>query len=260
MTGPRPGAAGSPPSRDPGHRELRERLGAYVLGHLTAAQRAEVDAHLGGCAACRAELADLRPVARVLAAGDRPPAPDVPVPARALGARIDSAVREESRRRRLRSGLRVGLAAAAVVLLALLGAVGIDWLRPATDGGPGPIASGGPRTTASATPSGSASAPLGVAQPVPVQVRRPRVSATAGLVAHTWGTEIRLVASGLADRGTYRVTVLGRDGTRFAAGAFLGTGARPVTCSLNAAVLAPATRGFEVVDADGAVVLRSDFP
>ena len=37
-------------------REWRESLGAYALGHLPAEERAGLEAHLDGCAECRAEL------------------------------------------------------------------------------------------------------------------------------------------------------------------------------------------------------------
>jgi anti-sigma factor RsiW len=42
-------------------------LGAYVLGTLDEAERAEVDAHLRGCDACSAELADLATLPPLLA-------------------------------------------------------------------------------------------------------------------------------------------------------------------------------------------------
>src|SRR5207302_8879808 len=54
-------------------RRRRELLGAYLLGHLGPEERVGLEAHLDGCAECRAELADLRPVAGALAFAD--PAP-----------------------------------------------------------------------------------------------------------------------------------------------------------------------------------------
>ena len=42
-----------------GHRELREQLGSYALGHLPDGEALALRAHLDGCAACRADLADL---------------------------------------------------------------------------------------------------------------------------------------------------------------------------------------------------------
>lgn len=45
---------------------VREWLGAYHDGELTAERRAWVEAHLDGCAACREELAGLRALSRLL--------------------------------------------------------------------------------------------------------------------------------------------------------------------------------------------------
>ncbi|OMQ14098.1 anti-sigma factor, partial [Modestobacter sp. VKM Ac-2676] len=42
---------------------MREQLGVYALGAGSSDERAVVRAHLEGCAACRAELAELTPVA-----------------------------------------------------------------------------------------------------------------------------------------------------------------------------------------------------
>ncbi|MBW0105259.1 anti-sigma factor [Pseudonocardia sp. KRD291] len=58
------------PIPDERHRELRERLGAYVLDQLDDDERAEVDAHLRECPECRAEADDLLPLVRPLAAVD----------------------------------------------------------------------------------------------------------------------------------------------------------------------------------------------
>ena len=50
------------------HRELREQLGVFALGHGDAEERATVRSHLDGCAACRAELEELAKVVALLAA------------------------------------------------------------------------------------------------------------------------------------------------------------------------------------------------
>ncbi|MCW2813289.1 MAG: Anti-sigma factor, partial [Nocardioides sp.] len=51
---------------DPDHDRLRTALGAYVLGALPADEAAELEAHLDGCPACRAERDGLLPAAAVL--------------------------------------------------------------------------------------------------------------------------------------------------------------------------------------------------
>ncbi|MGX5657907.1 zf-HC2 domain-containing protein, partial [Geodermatophilus nigrescens] len=68
------------------HRELREQLGAYALGHLTGAERDRVRAHLDGCADCRAELADIAPLAARLAAVDPRALDETPAPPPERGA------------------------------------------------------------------------------------------------------------------------------------------------------------------------------
>lgn len=58
--------------------EYRIGLGVYAIGRLAGAEAAELTAHLRGCPPCRAELADLRGVAELLART----VPQRPVPLR----------------------------------------------------------------------------------------------------------------------------------------------------------------------------------
>ena len=45
------------------HRTIREQLGAYALGQLDGDRWHAVHDHLAGCAACRADLEEIAPVA-----------------------------------------------------------------------------------------------------------------------------------------------------------------------------------------------------
>jgi len=63
-----------------GCREWRERLGAYVLGHLTEDERAATSAHIEGCAACRAEAESLAPLAEMLPIADPAQLTTAPTP------------------------------------------------------------------------------------------------------------------------------------------------------------------------------------
>ena len=56
---------------------MRERLSSYVDVQLPEAERAALEAHLTGCAACRAELASLTQMLRVLRTVKAPAAPDL---------------------------------------------------------------------------------------------------------------------------------------------------------------------------------------
>ncbi|MGI8901958.1 MAG: hypothetical protein ACR2HA_13735 [Nocardioides sp.] len=92
-----------------------------------------------------------------------------------------------------------------------------------------------------------------------MDIREPDVTAAADLVAHTWGVEVKLRATGFDEGARYRVAVIGRDGSRSSAGEFVGTGAREMSCNLNSAMLRDDAVGFVVRDRAGSVVARSDF-
>lgn len=44
----------------PEHREIRESLGSWAMGHLDPEERARIESHLAGCAECRAEAESLK--------------------------------------------------------------------------------------------------------------------------------------------------------------------------------------------------------
>ncbi|MEJ7702460.1 MAG: zf-HC2 domain-containing protein [Geodermatophilaceae bacterium] len=81
------------------HRALRESLGAYVLGHLDPAEEDAVRVHLATCDECRAELAELQPVANALAIARHRPVTGAVTP-RSLQRRVSDAVAAEAGRRR----------------------------------------------------------------------------------------------------------------------------------------------------------------
>lgn len=217
-----------------GHPDMTALLGPAALDLLTAEEQRELDQHLAGCARCRAELADLQAVTRRLAGlGAEPELIDdlEPSPVRAeavLAAVAGQQARERRRAQQWRAA--VASAAAAVVLAAgVVTAVGLS--------------------------RDPAAAPLeGVTV---VAAPGTRVDARADLVAHTWGLEIKLVASGLAAGEPYTVEVRTADGEVVDAGAFLGTGERPLLCNLNAAVLRPDATSFSVRDRGGTEVLSA---
>lgn len=226
------------------HRVLRERLGAYVLAGLDPAERAEVDAHLAGCASCRAELARIAPLAGPLrgvgpdAADGAAPAPtgfddvlrrlrDEPPGDTAPDAEVVSLV---ARRRRPRTGL---LVAAGALLVALAGLGGGYVLGLSAAGGP--------------------------LRPVAVQTLAAGVQADAARIDHSWGVEVVLTARGFDPGRAYQVAVVDRSGRPVGAGAFVGTGSAAMECRLSSSVMPGEATGFVVTTGPGVEVLRSRF-
>jgi hypothetical protein len=106
-------------------REWRESLGAYALGQLPDSERVSLEAHLEGCAACRAEAESLAAVSRLLPQADPDRFGPAPVPPPELGKRIAATIgaerRSGQRRRRLRFGLAFSGATAVLAILVLAG-------------------------------------------------------------------------------------------------------------------------------------------
>ena len=231
--------------------QIREMLGAFALGHLSDAETAMVQAHLDGCDACRAELDEIAPVARAL--GTLGPgafeAPAAPPPG--LGEQIRAEVAAERRLaeadelaarrdtvRRQRRGRGLVVAAAAVVVVAAVGG--------------GVLA-------------GRASAPEPVAAPPkPFEaITLTDVGAddltveSAGLVPHTWGTELKIVGEGFDEGETFRASFRTDGGGLTPAGEFRGVGTATMTCNLQSAALRDDVTAVVIKDADGSTVLRS---
>ena len=237
---------------NPTHEELREAIGAYVLGQLDDDLRVQLEAHLAACDECRAEVAELAPLVPALRQvdPDRIVASDVAAPpalddriARALAlqgstpvdlvaAPVEGAAhpRFAARRRWVPAvaGALVGAAAATALVLAL------------TSGQDAPA---GPTVIA-----------------VPQVQAASGVQAEAGLVDHTWGVELKLEATGLPAGEAYDVMVIDDAGKEYDAGAFLGVSGRKVVCSMNSSVLLADAARFEVVDPGGAVVISGQIP
>lgn len=215
----------------PQHRELREQLGVYALGHGTPEERAAVRAHLDGCAACRAELAELAPLAPRLTGLDPDRLDEAPAPPAGLQEAVLARIAAEDARP---AGRRPALLAAAAVVGVAAAGFGAGWLaRPAPP-----------------------AVPL---EEVAVEVTEPGIDASAALVAHTWGVEVKLAGEGFTAGEVYRVAVTEEDGGLVPAGQFLGVGPAELLCNLNSSVLREDAAGFVVTDAAGEVVLLSRF-
>jgi Putative zinc-finger len=175
-------------------REWRESLGAYVLGQLPGDEQAATSAHIEGCAACRAEVESLAPLAELLPLADPARLGAAPAPPAELGDRIATRIGREGRHRRLRRRRRFGFgfgAAAAAATAALLAFVVFD---------------GGSGSNNSQTVSFH-SLPRGVAIAATLQPR-------------PFGTQIRMDVSGIRSGTMCRVFLRRADGTRVPAGSF----------------------------------------
>lgn len=174
-------------------RERRESLGAYVLGHLPTEERRVLEAHLEGCAECRAEADSLASVSRLLALADPGHFGPAPLPPPELAGRIEAAIaaeRDGARRRvrrRLGLGLSAAAAAAAVLLLIFI------------------------------VPTGSHSTPE---QRVNFASLPPGIKIAAALEPGPFGTEIRMYVSGFRSGTLCRVFLRAANDTRVSAGTF----------------------------------------
>ncbi|WP_136585248.1 zf-HC2 domain-containing protein [Microbacterium hydrothermale] len=107
------------------HERLSSWDGAYVLGALSAPDRAEYEAHLEECASCRAAVAEIAPTAGLLSrlSADRArgidagtgPAP-VAAPDPALRARVVETARRRRRRRVTGWALAASIALVAIAV------------------------------------------------------------------------------------------------------------------------------------------------
>lgn len=175
-------------------REWRESLGAQALGQLPDGERAALEAHLEGCAECRAELDSLASVARLMPLADPERFGAAPVPPPALAKRVAATIRAErraQRRRRLRVRLTLGGAAAALATAAA--ALAIFVLS-----GDEPT----PRQHVA-----FAALPAGM-----------KIDAT--LEPHAFGTEIHMYVHGVRSGTLCRVFLRGPGGARMPAGSF----------------------------------------
>jgi hypothetical protein len=198
------------------------RLGVYALGAADEAECLLVESHLAACQSCRAELERMQPLPALLA---RVPASliraDSPTASRLGRERAAEAIRV----RRTRAGKPSAPMArarpvhmrgiAAVAATAALGAAAGFWFaQPGANQNPAKVA------PATVTLSGAN----------PVTHVRVRVM----LSATSWGTSIRLQASGLPLNQTCRLIVRSRSGATEIAGTWQAWAGGPMTIPASA--------------------------
>lgn len=203
-------------------------VAAAVIGSLSAAEHAQLRTHTTSCTQCRRDLAELTTVAHVVSAAHASKERSLSHPGPHLQDRVVDAVGRARRRQRRINRLAYAVAASA----ACLGFLGLGLALPEASGPP---------------------------QEAVAVVAQSGIDADISLVVHTWGTEVKLVASGLRQGETYDVMLVADDGTRVAAGTFLGVDDRPIVCDMNAAVQRSEAAALEVLDASGKVVMAADL-
>jgi hypothetical protein len=176
-------------------REWRHSLGAYVLGDVTADERTGLEAHLEGCADCRAEAESLRTVAALLplADPDRVERP-APQPSPELAARIAATIGGERERGHQRQRRRFGFAFGGAVAAAAAAVLAIAIL-----------------------PGGGSSQPE---QRVDFASLPAGITIDAFLEPHAYGTEIRMYVKGVRSGTLCQVFLRGPHGERVPAGTF----------------------------------------
>lgn len=199
-------------------------LGAYVLGALSPLERADVEAHLLCCAACREELAGLAGLPGLLGRLDQTDLARLtdgePQPDNRL---LDRTLLELSRRRRARRRRGRLLTAAAAVGVVALGATALLLLRAPSE----PTAAF--ERTVSATNSTSG------------------VQAQIGIAAQPWGTALHLVLRGVPPGTRCRLVAVLHNGQRQTVGSWQAS--YEGTASIDAAADTPPNQlaGVEVV-------------
>src|SRR5829696_9966417 len=215
------------------HHRYREQIGAFLLGKLDEGEREAMQRHLSSCPVCQAEVRELEPVVAALAEAapdriDKDPWPPGDLEESTLAPILGEIHRARRRRRRSRWSA-LAAAAVCVVAIGLAGFVGL--LEPA----------------------------VALVEPVPFSVA-PGMEVEGNLIAHAWGTEIRLIVAGLRDGQTYRLTLVSEDGERVNAGTFIGIGDKPLKCTFNAALLRKDAARLEVRTPGGELVFFAKLP
>jgi predicted anti-sigma-YlaC factor YlaD len=202
-------------------------LGAYVVGALDRAERAEVEAHLAICPACRDELAVLAPLPGLMSrlsvaeveAG--PPPVDDAMLDRVLGA-VDRERRTENRRR--------WLAAAAVVALLAVGTGGAVAAWQATHGNNWPR----------------------------YEAERGQVHLTVRVSDDVGGTKLDMALWGVAPEQRCSVIAVSRSGRTEVAGWWAATYAGTAKITGSTSIERDDLSELRVVTDDGAQLLTAD--
>jgi len=211
----------------PGCGPLRFALGAYVLGALEPAERADVESHLAGCAECRDELAELAGLPGLLGRIDLAEAIAPPTAPPAMLDRLLAATRED---RRTARRWRIVAAAAAIV-----------------------VASGAAAGVTAQLTSGGSSHPAAVWSASGLHGIKARVDATP----RGWGTAVTVQLHGAPRGATCSLVAVSNSGRRDIAATW-HVGYDSGYVDVNGATSIPLTdiAAYEVVTSEGQRLVR----
>lgn len=216
-----------------GHDPLRTSLGAYLLGALDPADRAEIETHLADCPPCREDLASLAGLPGLLgrltlaeAVATASPAETADLPGQQL---LNRALTELRRRRHSQRRRWLAGAAAAVLIAAVAAVTG---------------------TSQSHAPAGTAGGQV-IAATDPTT----RVHATATLHGEPAGTEITLRLSGVTPGLHCQLIAVAADGRREVASSWRATYHGQADVTGTTALPVAELASLQVVTTDGTRLL-----
>lgn len=218
----------------PEHQQLREALGAYVLGALDPAERRHLEQHLTDCRDCTNEVARLSPLPGLLGrVSEREVSAGVLVPSDDL---LDGVISQLAREERsLRTQVRRWrFAAVAATVAALVTAV---------------VAVAPWRSDPSRV----------VAAVDPVAADATAVTGQAAAVAWEWGTTVELKVADLPRRNGYVLWAVADDGRRERAGTWGVTKSGRAQVRGASSITRSELRRVEVTDRQGRLIMSFDF-
>jgi hypothetical protein len=208
--------------------QAKGQIALASIGRLPEAERTSLDAHLDGCAECRAELADLSGLRTALASAELDSTDSaVTVPETLHTAVIGSLGTEVARHRR---AVRVKFAAAAAVVLLAMGGTAL-----ATDA----IVTSHPSP---ASPTYALSGPGGA-------------HATARLTAESWGTSVDFRAYNQAAGQVLTVSMRTAGGSWWVAGTYRTVAGASVDVTMGCAIPVADIDAVRVTNSAGHQVL-----
>jgi anti-sigma factor RsiW len=219
----------------PEHLQLREALGAYVLGALDPAERRRVEHHLSECEQCAAELTRLSPLPGLLSRVTAQEAHgELLVPGDDL---LDGVIaRLADDQRTLRSQVRRWRVATVAACLATLIAVlfVVEPWRQEPD--------------------------RRVATVDPVAADATDTTGQAAAIEWEWGTTVELRLADLPRRDGYVLWAIADDGRRERAGTWGATASGAAQVRGASSIARSELRRVEITDRQGRVIMGFDFP